>query len=117
MWIGVKRQLAVVIAHREGGKENIARQIQNTARQISETVRNRTHVHTNIFFRMTDTMTAQNIDLSSWDTLYIYLYMCVKECCSRAWRNVSTCANLCWQLVVKLWIFWYVDYISHKKKI
>jgi hypothetical protein len=32
-----------------GGKENIARQIQNTAHQISETVRNRTHVHTNIF--------------------------------------------------------------------
>jgi hypothetical protein len=32
-----------------GGKENIARQIQNSVRQISETVRNRTHVHTNLF--------------------------------------------------------------------
>jgi hypothetical protein len=32
---------------------------------ISETVRNRTHVYT---LRMTDTMTPQNIDLSSWDT-------------------------------------------------
>ena len=24
---------------------------------------------------MTDTMTSQNIDLSSWDTLYIYIYL------------------------------------------
>jgi hypothetical protein len=45
----VKRHLAVVIAHGEGGKENIARQIQNTARKISESVRNRTHVHINFF--------------------------------------------------------------------
>jgi hypothetical protein len=59
-----------LIAHREGWEENIARQIQNTARHISETVRNRTHVHINFFFRMTNTMTSQNIDLSSWDTLY-----------------------------------------------
>jgi hypothetical protein len=49
------------IAHRDGGKENIAR-------WISETVRNRTHFHINSFLRMTDTMTSQNIDLSSWDT-------------------------------------------------
>jgi hypothetical protein len=63
MWIGVKRQLAVLIAHREGGKENIAR-------QISETDRNRTHIHINFFFRMADTMISQNIDLASWDTLY-----------------------------------------------
>jgi len=27
---------------------------------------------------MTDTMTSQNIDLSSWDTLYIYIYIKVK---------------------------------------
>jgi hypothetical protein len=33
----VKRQLAVVIAHKDGGKENIPPQIQNTVRQISET--------------------------------------------------------------------------------
>jgi hypothetical protein len=70
MRIGVKGQLADVIAHTEGGKENIARQIQNTARQISETVRNRTHVHINFYLRMTDTMTSQNIDLFSWDILY-----------------------------------------------
>jgi hypothetical protein len=38
---------------------------------ISETVRNRTHVHINFFLGMTNTMTAQNIDLSSWDILYI----------------------------------------------
>jgi hypothetical protein len=62
MRIGVKRQLAVVIAHREGGKENIARQIQNTARQISETVPNRTHVHIKFFLRITGAMTSQNID-------------------------------------------------------
>jgi hypothetical protein len=66
----VKRQLALVIAYREGGKENIARQIQNTARRISETVRNMTLVHIIFSLRMTDTMTSQNIDLSSWDTLY-----------------------------------------------
>jgi hypothetical protein len=62
----VKRQLAVVIARREGGKENIAR-------KILETVRNRTHVHINFFLRMTDTMTYQNIDILSWNTLYIIL--------------------------------------------
>jgi hypothetical protein len=45
----VKRQLAVVIAHREGGNESIARQIQYSAGQITETVRNRTHVHINFF--------------------------------------------------------------------
>jgi hypothetical protein len=39
---GVKHQLAVVIAHREGGNEYITR-------QISETVRNKTHVHINVF--------------------------------------------------------------------
>jgi hypothetical protein len=53
-----------------GRKETIASQIQNTARKTSETVRNRTHIHINFFLRMTDTMTSQNIDLSSWDTLY-----------------------------------------------
>jgi hypothetical protein len=31
-------------------------------------VRNRTHVHIHFLLRMTDTMTSQNIDLSSWDT-------------------------------------------------
>jgi hypothetical protein len=42
-------------------------------RQISETVRNRTHVHINfLFFRMTDKMASHSIDLSSWDSLYIY---------------------------------------------
>jgi hypothetical protein len=55
---------------RVGERENIARQIQNTSRQISETGRTRTHVYVNFFLRMTDTMTSQNIDLSSWDTLY-----------------------------------------------
>jgi hypothetical protein len=35
----------------------------------SETVRNRTHIHIHLF-RMTDTMTSQNINLSSSDTLY-----------------------------------------------
>jgi hypothetical protein len=31
-----------------------------------------THVHVHFFFllRMTDARTSQNIDLSSWDTLY-----------------------------------------------
>jgi hypothetical protein len=28
------------------------------------------HIHICIFARMTDPMTSQNIDLSSWDTLY-----------------------------------------------
>jgi hypothetical protein len=71
MWIRVKRQLAVVI-------ENITLQIQNTARQISETVRKRhTFIHT--FFRMTDIMTFQNIDLPSCDILYMY-YICLCVC-------------------------------------
>jgi hypothetical protein len=38
---------------------------------ISETVRNRTHVHIIFLLRMTDTVTSQNIDLASLDTLYI----------------------------------------------
>jgi hypothetical protein len=40
---------------------------------ISEIVRNRTHVHIVYTFllRMTDTMTSQNNDFSSWDTLYV----------------------------------------------
>jgi hypothetical protein len=42
----------------------------DTIALISETVRNRTHVYINIFLIMTDIMTSQNIDLSSWDTLY-----------------------------------------------
>jgi hypothetical protein len=29
------------------------------------------HMFINIFLRMTDTITSQNIDLSSWDTLYM----------------------------------------------
>jgi hypothetical protein len=53
------------------GKENIARQIQNTASQISENVRNRIHAHINFFLRMADPMNTQNTDVSSWDTLYI----------------------------------------------
>jgi hypothetical protein len=36
----------------------------------SENVRDRTHVHINFLLRITDTMTSQNIDRSSWDTLY-----------------------------------------------
>jgi hypothetical protein len=36
------------------------------------------HMYVNIFLlRMTGTVTSQNIDLSSWDTLYIYLYIVV----------------------------------------
>ena len=63
---------------RAGGKDNTGRPSQTTIQSngsISETVRNRTHVHTKFFFllRMTDTMTSQNIDLSSWDTLYIHI--------------------------------------------
>jgi hypothetical protein len=38
----------------------------------SETGPHRTHVHIHYFLlRMTDTMTSQNIDLTSWDTLCI----------------------------------------------
>jgi hypothetical protein len=56
-----------------GGKDNIGRQIQNTvlwSSSILETVGNRTCTYT-VLLRMTDTMTSQNIDLSSWDTLYM----------------------------------------------
>jgi hypothetical protein len=43
----------------------------NIHSSLSETVRNETHVHIYFLFRMTDAMTSQNIDLTSWDTLYI----------------------------------------------
>jgi hypothetical protein len=60
---------------RAGGKDNTGRPSQTTIHSngsISETVRNRTHVHIKFLLRMTDTMTSQNIDLSSWDTLYMH---------------------------------------------
>jgi hypothetical protein len=92
----------------EGGKENIERQNQNTTHQISETVRNKTDVHINFFLRMTDTMTSQNIDLPSWDILYIcvkislfsyYLYkreyvtaQCIFDGTARALRSTYPCA-------------------------
>ena len=60
---------------RAGGKDITGRPSQTTIQSngsISETVRNRTHGHIKFFlFRMTNTMTSQNIGLSSWDTLYI----------------------------------------------
>jgi len=59
-----------------GVKDNIGRQIQTPVQwnsSISETVRNRTHVRMHFLLRMTDTMTSQNIDISSWDTLYMQL--------------------------------------------
>jgi hypothetical protein len=37
---------------------------------VSETVQNRTCTYTPFCFRITYTMTSQNIDLSSWGTLY-----------------------------------------------
>jgi hypothetical protein len=58
---------------RAGGKDNTGRPSQTTIQSngsFSETVRNRTHVHI-FFLRMTDTITSQNINLSSWDTLYM----------------------------------------------
>jgi hypothetical protein len=42
---------------------------------ISETFMNRTHVHIHLLLRMTDTTTSQNIYLSSWDPLYIKMYI------------------------------------------
>jgi hypothetical protein len=88
MWIGVKRQLVVVITHRGGRKATIERQILNTARQISETVRDRTHVHINFFLRMTDTMTSKNIDFATWDTLYSF-------CCRQSFYVEHEQRDLC----------------------
>ena len=65
---------------RAGGKDNTGRPSQTTIQSkvsISETVRNRTHVHIKFLLRMTDTMTSQNIDLTSWDTLYMCVCVCV----------------------------------------
>jgi hypothetical protein len=68
-------QLTLHTDSHTGLKDNIGCQIQTTVQwnsSISETVRNRTHVHIHFFLlRINDTMTSQNIDLSSWDTLYI----------------------------------------------
>jgi hypothetical protein len=41
---------------------------------MSETVRNRTRTFIIFLLRMTDTMTSQNLDLSSWDILYNYTW-------------------------------------------
>jgi hypothetical protein len=54
---------------------------------ISQTVRNRTHVHMQLFLlRMTVTVTSQNIDVSSWDTLCLIL---AKLCCPKMEVAVS----------------------------
>ena len=59
---------------RAGGKDNTVRPSQTTIQSndsISETVR-KSHMFVESFLlRMADTMTSQNIDLSSWDTLYM----------------------------------------------
>ena len=57
-----------------GGKVNIlgGHSIGHSKQKISETVRNRIYVHIIFLLRMTDTITSLNIDLSSWDTLYIH---------------------------------------------
>jgi hypothetical protein len=41
---------------------------------ISANIQNYTHVHMNFFLTMTDTITSQSIDLSSWITLYKLQY-------------------------------------------
>ena len=33
------------------------------------------HVHIHFLLRMTDTLTSQNIDLSSWDTRYNFYFV------------------------------------------
>jgi hypothetical protein len=39
------------------------------------------HMYTHIsVLRMTDTMTSQNTDLSSWDILYLYIASYVQKC-------------------------------------
>jgi hypothetical protein len=37
-------------------------------------------------FRMTDTITSQNIDLSSWDTMYKYRYACGRVTACSRWK-------------------------------
>jgi hypothetical protein len=51
-----------------GGKKNTACQIQNTARKYRKLLGIRHMFIQTFFLRMTDTMTSQNTDLSSWDT-------------------------------------------------
>jgi hypothetical protein len=66
-------RLTLLTDSHAGWKDNIERQIQTTIQwnsSISETVRNRKHVHIQFLFRIADTVTSQNIDLSSWDILY-----------------------------------------------
>jgi hypothetical protein len=44
-----------------------------------------------VLLRVTDTMTSQNIELSSWDTLYVYvcMYVCIFiYACKCAWMDV-----------------------------
>jgi hypothetical protein len=63
----------------------------------NETVRNRTiyiYIYTSIHFllRMTDTMTSQNIDLSSWDTCiyfsnYLWSVMCTNIVTVQVWTE------------------------------
>jgi hypothetical protein len=50
------------------------------------------HMHIYTFLlRMTDTMTSQNIDLSSWDTLYNSIYVC--SCKSELNIHKTHCAE------------------------
>jgi hypothetical protein len=69
---------------------------------ISETVRKRTHVHIKFLLRMTDTMTSQNIVLSSWDTLYnAYnsnwkVSLISYQHCKNWWMRILPSTNMPW---------------------
>jgi len=43
------------------------------------------------FVTMTDTITSQNIDLSSWITLYVQAYISLSEISGRMWASMSLC--------------------------
>jgi hypothetical protein len=76
---------------RVGGKNTTGRPSQTAIQSngsILETVLNRSHVHIKILPRMTNTMTSQNIDLPSWDTLYILLlYNCAFVGYNKKFKN------------------------------
>jgi hypothetical protein len=63
---------------RAGGKDNTWRPSHTTKMALSRKPFGIGHMFKKSFLlRMTDTMTSQNIVLSSWDTLYIIYIKCV----------------------------------------
>jgi hypothetical protein len=68
---------------------------------------------------MTVTVTSKNIDLSSWDTLFVYMYVCMK--CSMLYKSDGLWLNICaccsWKISLSINLDGSFDDIHHWERI